>query len=435
MATPKRPKSAPLKSAKSVLGPIGKIASAITPTGIGVLLSVGAHAALIAFGPRTDFSFAALTQENLEANPEETIVPILQLSAAERNRLPSFAQPRRPPTSTGLSSLQLPSGLPSFPSTRTPSTRTFKKNPVPSRPIPSPSTSRPKPIPGLQQALPNQPLQPTPFKLNFPIGTSPSPSASAGTPYIPPEQDLTRELNSGEGATPIQLGTDENGLPNLESNVPDIGAAINSDGNSAEPSESSGTSLSDVLSGTEGASIAANPSDEPSNNNETIEPGETGSTSIPVENNADVIAAAPAEGDPSMLLKSSNVYNDVGVSEEEAEENLLAWLEDTAEGKEQVATETTEITVDSAFKACREIAPVNGLIGVVVNPDGTKEGIETLKSTGYGSINSLAISTLEYEDFGQPEVPTQYQVEVEVIYEPENCVEALPETETETTTE
>ena len=25
-------------------------------------------------------------------------------------------------------------------------------------------------------------------------------------------------------------------------------------------------------------------------------------------------------------------------------------------------------------------------------------------------------------------MPTQYQVEVDVVYEPENCVEALPET-------
>ncbi|MFK8184408.1 MAG: hypothetical protein AB8B99_13630 [Phormidesmis sp.] len=428
MATPNRLKSAGLRS---VLSPFAKIASVITPTGIGVLLSVGAHAALIAFGPRTDFSFAALTEENLAANPEETIVPILQLSAAERNRLPSFAQPRRPPASTGLSSLQLPSGLPSFPSNRT-----FKRNPIPSQPIPSPTRVQPKPLPRIGQAIPNQSLQPAPFKLNFPVGTpGTSPSASAGTPYIPvPPRAPDTNINSGEGATPVRI--DENGIPILEPRVlnPD-GVANNSNGASPEPDspQAGNTALIDVLRGTESAGVTDNATDSPTNGNAEEAPVEAGVTPIPVENNSDTIAFAPAEGDPSQLLKGSNVYDDTGVSDEEAEENLVAWLENTAKDKGQVETETAEITVDSGFKACREIAPVNGLIGVVVNPDGTKDSFETLKSTGYASINSLARTTLEYEDFGQPDVATQYQVDVDVIYAPEDCVEVLPETSAEET--
>ncbi|MEL7520647.1 MAG: hypothetical protein AAGJ80_03310, partial [Cyanobacteria bacterium J06553_1] len=67
-----------------ILRPIGKVAKVITPTGVGVLLSVGAHAALLLFGPRTDLSFAALSQAAQQAESKETIVPLVQLTPAER---------------------------------------------------------------------------------------------------------------------------------------------------------------------------------------------------------------------------------------------------------------------------------------------------------------------------------------------------------------
>lgn len=425
MATPNRLKSDASKPnpLAVVLAPLIKIARVITPTGIGVLLSVGAHAALITAGPRIDLSFDELTKENLEANPEETIVPILQLSAEERNRLPSFAQPRRPPTSTGLSSLQLPSGLPSFPSSRN-----IKRRSVPSQPIPSPNLSKPKPI---GQALPNNPT--TSFKLDFPIrnpGIS-TPAPSTGTPYIPstPAPPIPADsINSGEGARPITF--DENGLPILNSGAPNNSDAIAANGGNTEESssnpnstQSGGTSLSDVLAGTQGVGVT----EETARSDEGGEPSGEAGEIINIENTPGQIASAPAEGDSSALLKGSNVYSNVGVSDAEAQENLNDWLKSTAAGQTQVETAESEITIDSGFKACREVAPVNGLIGVVVNPDGTQSSAEMLKSTGYGTLNSLALSTLEYEEFEQPAVPTQYQVEVKVVYEPQDCVEELPD--------
>ncbi|MEM6449720.1 MAG: hypothetical protein AAF703_05320 [Cyanobacteria bacterium P01_D01_bin.105] len=434
MATPNRLN---LDRLKSAMGPFIKLAQVITPTGVGVLLSVGAHAALIAAGPRLNVSFDALTKENLEANPEETIVPILQLSPAEQNRLPSFAQPRRSPTTTGLSSLPLPSGLPSFPNNR----RITKRPSIPSRPIPSPSLGQTRSLPRIGQTIPNRTVQPTPFKLNFPVGETGLPSpAPARTPYIatpPPEP----ELNSGEGAAPVRR-IDRNGISVLEPTVPGNDAANGSSENSAASDENpsngvpNGISLSEILRGTEGAGIAVNPTEDPTNSEASVgtpPTGESGATLIPVEDDADVIAAAPADGDPARLLKGSKIYSAVGVSDEEAQENLQAWLNSTAEGKEQVAVGTTEMVIDSGFKACRKVAPVNGLIGVLVNPDGTRESIEMLKSTGYGSLNSLALSTLDYEEFEPPEVPTLYQVNVDVIYGPEGCVENLPETPSEDT--
>ena len=56
---------------KSAARPIAKAAKFITPTGIGVLLSVGAHVALLAFGPHTDVSFAALSPAAQEADAKK----------------------------------------------------------------------------------------------------------------------------------------------------------------------------------------------------------------------------------------------------------------------------------------------------------------------------------------------------------------------------
>ena len=415
MATPNR--------LKSSLHPFFKVARIITPTGIGVLLSIGAHAALIAYGPHTNFSFAALKQENLEANPEETIVPILQLSAAERNRLPSFAQPRRPPASTGLSSLQLPSGLPSFPSSST-----VKRQPVPSRPIPSPSTKKPKPVAPLQQALPNRALQP--YRFNFPIAPAPSPSRPVGTPVLPTPPTVSP-------TAPDQPTQDENGLPFLDPAKGPDGGSISIASSGTQSSTQPERGLSEALSGTEDANITFNlpnsattsdGSTDSSTDGGEIDAGErspssTGETEILVEN-TETIAVLPADGDPDLLLRG---YSSAGVSEEAAEENLQNWIAANAGDTTQVQTQAREITIDSAYKACREIPPSNGLIGVLVTPDGNRENVETLKSTGYSELNSLALSTLDYEDFGQPEEPTLYEVEVNVIYEPSDCVEDLPE--------
>ncbi|MGB7487231.1 MAG: hypothetical protein WA901_13645, partial [Phormidesmis sp.] len=89
--------------------------------------------------PRANFSFAALTEAAQQQEAEETIVPLVELTPAERNRLPGFAQPRQlQPTPTGLGSLALPSGLPGLSN-------------IPPRSI-SPSTARriPSPTPQTQ---------------------------------------------------------------------------------------------------------------------------------------------------------------------------------------------------------------------------------------------------------------------------------------------
>jgi hypothetical protein len=390
MAFPSRLKSA----ARSV----AKFAGVISPTSIGVLLSVGAHAALWAASPQTSFSFAALTQAAQEANAEETIVPIMQLSPTERNRLPSFAQPRGLSSSpTGLTSLPLPSGLPFI----APKPNTFARRQVPANPMPSATT--PAPTRGTLGTLGRT----VPFSLNIPTTTPPARSSSSQSsvpavplidlPATPPASSSAPnpETNSNNSSNP-------NGdLPNL---TPGTEAPVTGIAQALEGTEAAGNANSTNLPAD---ALATSPEKEPAK-----EPG----IEIPVEPPVTDDAIAQNE---SPLIASSNVYDETNVSEAEAEQNLAKWLE----GKDNVLRNTSEITINSEFTACREDSPVEGRLGVVVNPDGSQEGAIVLKSTGYEMLNRLALTTLGYENFGPIEAPTHYEIEVKVINEQSECVE------------
>ncbi|MGB3573941.1 MAG: energy transducer TonB, partial [Phormidesmis sp.] len=141
---------------------------------------------------------------------------------------------------------------------------------------------------------------------------------------------------------------------------------------------------------------------------------------------AEPVEPAPAQGNPTRLLNGFT-YDPRDVDEAAAAENLEAWLAESTENKGEVDSETVELTVDSQFKVCKEVEPSNGLIGVIVNPDGTQENATVLKSIGYDVLNRQALTAIENEDFGQPEQTTLYQVAINVIYEPEGCVDTLPE--------
>jgi len=398
---------------KSVFRPVAKVAKVVTPTGIGVLLSIGAHAALLTYGPRTNFSFAALSRAAQEADAEETIVPLVTLSPAERNRLPSFAQPRQPPRTTGLSSLALPSGILDIPTSRA-----FKNRPVPAKPLPAPRTTTPsKPVGPLSGTLPSG-VRPTPFPLNFPITSLPRPARpQAPTVAVVPDPPLP-------APSPSTSNTGQTDRFNPDIPVLPGGVVLPSD-----------RSFSEALEGTQQASVNTNPMPTNETETETPEPTEPSAETedAPVDVAVlvePVIDEESAQGDVRRFA-NSNVYDEREVSEEEAEERTQEWLVATAEGRGTVATASAEITIDSGFKACRDIPPKDGRIGVVVNPDGSQEDITVLKSIGYDVLNRLALTTLEYEEFEQPKVPTQYQVDVNVEYKPEGCVEEIPEAPSE----
>jgi len=391
---------------------LSKVAKAISPTGIGVLLSVGAHMGLLAFGPRTDFSFAALSAAEQQAEAEETIVPLVQLTPAERNRLPSFAQPRRPPVSTGLGNLSLPSGLPSVPNTSIP------RRTVPTNPFPAPTTPRARtPV-----RTPTRTQTPAPLSRTLPstiprlqLPTIPSLGLGrrSGIPVVPPANTTPAPATPPSQVTPAP--TENNGSASDLDPLPQL-----------EPSP--GLTLEELLAQTENQdsdNVALGPDTAPASPAGEAPDVDDAAAPIPVPPPA--IATAPAQGDTTLLLDGNNNYDSTAVSPEEAADRQTDWLIATAEGKDVVETAESEITIDSQFKACREVPPEEGRLGVLVSPDGAQSEASVLKSIGYDVLNRLALRTLEYEDFGTPAVPTQYIIKVNVEYKPDDCAEPLPE--------
>ena len=436
-------KTAKSKTAKS------KIAKVISPAGVGVVLSIGAHLGLLFFGTPSGAVLGSLDSAAEQTQAEEREVPLVQLTPAERNRLPAFAQPRRQPTTnpTGLGTFSLPSGLPSVPNTSVP------RAVVPAKPFPSASATptfprqsrQPTAVPRAQQPTP-APRVPLSFTLpSIPLsslGVGRRPSVSVVTPEalpdVPPQSaPLPANGTPGAGsrgntqgnlqgsAQSNPQGSAQNGsaddlLPRLESGGSDSGLSIADALNQTEIAAGNGEALEN------GDSSAAETPPDIARNLPPSEP-DVPAEEIPVDTPA--LATPSAQGD-ALLLAGNNEYNPIAVTEEDAEELELQWLERTAEGLDEVATETTELNINSEFKACRAEPPVDGRLGVVVNPDGSRSEPTVLKSTGYGTLNRLAVLTLEYEEFETPDVPTQYKVDVLVKYEPEDCVAPLSQEET-----
>ncbi|NJM97315.1 MAG: hypothetical protein HC800_09180 [Phormidesmis sp. RL_2_1] len=410
-----------LSKSKSAIYPVTKVmlkaGALMGPTGVGVLLSIGAHAALWAFGPRTNFSFAALTQAAQQAGAEETIVPLVQLTAAEQSRLPDFAQPGRlPPDPTGLGNFSLPSGLPAVPNAAIPrgqTSRTLASSQLGR--MPSTTTWPPT------RTFTSRTSQPFNLGVTVPnanLGRSPSFAGVQANPnpqvtVVPPPPSTASETPSNPSAASSATDNDNSAsdlLPNLSSQETiSFGEAL-ARANSENSSENSTSNIPDI-----GDRI-------PETASTSEEPGET-----PTDESSSTIAASPAEENTSPLT-AGFIYNETDVSPAAAKVNTDEWLIASAEGRENMATATAALTLDYRFRVCKEIQPASGLVGVVVNPDGTQDSMTLLKSTGYDFLNGRALDAVKYSDFGKPEVPTQYQVQIDVPYNPEDCVEALPET-------
>ncbi len=379
----------------SAIRPLNRLTRAVGPTGIGVLLSVAAHAAFLIVGPKTNLSFAALSEAAQQADAEETIVPLVQLTSAEQNRLPDFAQPDRQSSDlTGLGSLALPSGLPFVPNPTEQKRRTAA---APFPPATLPQTTQRRPVVG------NNPSSTRSFTRQPSISLPVSPTPPAG--FVPPSPD--------PAAAPIpDLSEDSENSGAVEPSSSETGSAAD-----LQVPAQRGLTLAEALARTQEAG-ASQPETTPGDQAEQPE-----STAAAASGAA---TADPAQGNPSQL-KDDFTYSDVNVSEEAAAANTEDWLVAIYEGKGNIAADTTELTIDSQFKVCKDIPPSYGLVGVLVNPDGTQTDATVLKSTGYEVLNRQSLEAVENADFGQPEALTQYQVKVNVIYTPEGCVDSLPE--------
>lgn len=413
---------------RSAVRPLSQATKFVNPTATGVLLSLGVHALFFAFGPRTSFSFAALSEAAQQAEAEETIVPLVQLTPAERSRLPAFAQPRvLPPSPTGLSEgLGLPFNL-SSPN----SSGQLPRKSTPAGSLPSPTLSTRRPTSNSASQAPRTSVGPSTFR------TLPSPSVRQRpvVSVLPPTSTSLPNVTTGNLSIAPGNGNSSSGtpLPNLPAagdTLPNLPAAGETP--VAADLQTTPRSIGDALESTENSAL----SDDSAQSEETQSPLATDESPItPAEPQteptdiavlpSDSIDVAPAQGDSSRLL-AGFVYDPTDVSPVEADANLQAWLAQTAENKSEIDTQQAAITIDSKFKVCKDNPPADGLIGVVVNPDGSQTETKVLKSIGYDLLNRQALDAVERNDFGQPEMPTQYQVTVEVIYQPEGCVEQLP---------
>lgn len=424
--------------------PLYQTAKVISPSAIGVLLSFGVHAVVFAFGPRTNFSFAALSAAAQQEEAEETIVPIVQLTPAERSRLPAFAQPRvAPPSASGLSNGGLGNGL-GLPFNLSSPNRSAQlrsgqpqRQPVPAGRLPSPTLSPRSPFrqasratlnPSTFRTRPAPSVIPSPRVSVLPLPATELPDIAPGN--LPANSPTNSPANPSETTNPAD-SIDNAALPDLSGPLSSpsaqdlqtsprsigdaLGAAENEGSGNANSTASAGGTSGEASEGVRSPSETENSSAQPS----------TESTDIAVQP-SDPIDVAPAQGNANRLL-SGFVYDPTDVSQAEAEVNLQAWLAETAENKSELDSQQVSISIDSNFKVCKENPPTDGLVGVVVNPDGTKEEIKVLKSIGYDVLNRQALEAIEQADFGQLATATQYQVTIEVDYDSDGCVEELPE--------
>ena len=431
-AANRSPKKEPGKKPQKMPGTFaGKSTSAVSPTLIGVVLSVFAHTLIIAFGPRTDFSFAALTEAAQEQDTEETIVPLVNISPADRTRLPSFAQPRRTqPVPTGLDGLALPPGIPNTATRRVPPARarTTIGSRTQTRGLPSATPqSQTRRRSSLPSSITSRTLSPSTFSTRRTPSRS-STRTSQPTAVLPSgtaeQLDLSGITSSSSGLqldTQQGLGT-QNGVPAppgtpTPNNQSPTGSASDLLTQAIEAAQANGSDANTASSGTS-TEIARG-------NSDSALPGTEGEQ-VEVEVPVPVVDTASAQKDAPRLVDGFT-YDERLTSQEDGEMRLEEWFEDTAENKADVVTADADLEIDSNFKVCKENPPNEGLIGVIVNPDGSQEDARVLRSIGYDILNRQALSAVEYSDFGQPTQPTHYKVSVDVIYAPDGCVESLPD--------
>lgn len=404
---------------RSTLRPFRTLGRTISPTGIGVLLSIGAHAAIIAAAAQGSIggSSGGLFDAFDEA-AEEKVVPIVQLTPAERNRLPAFAQPRREPP--GISSLDLPPGL------LAPGTTSGQRRiSVPAGRMPSPTVPRQfaatppindvlEQIKARVAAAPTRP-QP-PISIDIPRRTPTSAYIpSEPSVIVPPIGDINGGISAPSNNTGSGQSNGASGLPQLEAR-----------------------STQDILDRLEGASNQSStpgktPSSSESENGESASASSGGNSQgnsdhidIPVENSSSnqltTLAPEPADGNPADL-REDLAYDDRLTSAEAVAEKEDAWTESVASKRGTLPQAQAEVGINAAFKACRENPPSDALIGAIVSPGGEIETSDILRSTGYETLNQRAQEAVENYDFSSVETPTDYRITVKVNYDDNGCVD------------
>ncbi|MEM9904433.1 MAG: hypothetical protein AAF921_05340 [Cyanobacteria bacterium P01_D01_bin.44] len=382
------------------------------PYGIAVLASVGVHGVLFAFGPNNQMSLASFGDSN--GPDEERTVPLVQLSPAEQSRLPNFSRSRLPNAFTTAGRLPTPSSLP--PIARTPSQSSLGRRTQSS--ILGTTTRRPTPVP--RSGWTAYSSSTTPYvsgPLRLPV--LPTPTQSRGATPSTSQRENTMLGATRPSTSPEQLSDDEKLRQQLELEQED---AANQAAEQAEDTEAAASA--EATEPTEAEKIAASL-------------GASGQGGPPVEGaeveTADAetaeteIAAASAEEQSRLeQLRAQFSFNPEGTSAEAAEtarEDWLAQAEAQVSETELQVVDSASIPIDYTPRICDE-APTDGLIGVVVAPDGSLAGDpQILKSTGYPDLNNGAVGAVLNTPFEPSDSAIAYEFTLEVNYSTENCVD------------
>lgn len=347
-----------------------------SPYGVAAIASLSFHGVLFAAVPWfSSASFAAFGGE--DGADESRTVPLVTLSPGEQGRLPNFNRPQLPsvpelPLNTTRNSTII-RNLPSA-STLTPRSNIFNRYSSSSRnrTTPPAATRRRQPF--------NNPY-------SIAIKNTPSRSEQSNqrrdTPVVvpppPPENTLETELEiekrqaeaaaRAAAATPEQTEAPE-GLPDL-------------------PDESS-----EVL-GSDNGEVAANSE----------------------------IAAEPTQLE---RLQAKFKYDAANTHPDDAEANYQQWV--AVDGAAEAAAEPTidiaergVLEIDSGLSLCVNNPPNDGVVGILVGPDGVPNEPTVIRSTGYDFLNQAALDAIVASEFPEAEMAVRYPFDVVVNYDDADC--------------
>ena len=369
----------------------------LTPAWLAGILSVGFHGVLFAAGP----TFSSLEFDPLaeaEESAERRNVPLVELTAAEQERLPDFSGSVY--NFDGFSDLEPLSPL--FGGSSGGNNRGGDRG-LNSQPLLSPRNGA-NPPSGSRLPFDIAPLQRgrnSPFP--FSSGALPPVQQNGGAP--PPGSTAT-------GAAKPPAGNN-------------AGAESNQPGADALRPESGELEVSPQ----EEAEIAAN-----SNPTDTLTLEERLQAYAFDSTNTETAAIESRYGEwltTGQALATDLEIGDAAAIQSAFEEATAAGIltavpeagdaDDTVAGG--IVQRPIELTLDYGAGICLTKDPQKGLIGAWVGPEGKLLGDpEVIRSTGYLGLNQQAIRYIKTLDFSTVESFTGYQFEVVVNYDPDNCV-------------
>ncbi len=435
MSTPIKPSLPSAASAKRILNPLKRLIA--SPYGIAAIASLSFHGVMFAAAPR--FS-AASFEAFSEGNGEEVdrTVPLVALTPAEQSRLPNFNRPSLPTIPDITSSTTL----------RTlPNATTLTRPRVTTPRLPSSSSS----IFNRSGSSSSRPSRSSLGTLNR--------GRSYNNPYnLPTINPPTRSSRSSNNRTTsprnIPAPPGDIGLRLGTERPRDLEAELEVERQADAAAAAAAEAEAEAAIANQGELAPGLPELPPqSENGSEAETPDPDSEDLVAINDPDI-----EEREPTQLerLQADFKYDPAGTSEDDANAEYAAWAtppegnsgaegetEDVPEGETgdapegeaeggdtegetaegELANTTAEFGVIEleALSLCVDTPPNNGLVGILVAPDGTREEPVMFRSTGYDYLNQQAKDTLRQTDFPATDATVRYPFDVVVNYDPETC--------------